>query len=188
MPLVPVPEEEGLAAGAIRFEPWRWPGRKHALLAEDGLHLIVTPPAGAGHGRHRLLLPGPDPPAEGTPLAVALGPSPFWPARVSAAARFFTYIGVNLPGMLAASRPEAVTAAPSPERLERLMHMLWALDLERAGLSEHEMGRLLFGTGVSGVAWSNHDDRSELRRLLAAAHALLDGGYFRLLGPHPWRR
>lgn len=164
----------------LRFDPWRWPGRKHALLAEDGLHLIIMPP-GTG-GKHRLLLPGPDPPAEGAPLAVALGPSPFWPARIAAAERFFSFAGVSLPGVRSTTQP-----APSPERLERLMHMLWVLDLERTGLSEHEMGEALFGSTVSGAAWSNHDDRSELRRLLAAAHSLLDGGYFRLLGTHPWR-
>lgn len=174
---MPLAEGEG---AALRFEPWRWPGRKHALLAENGLHLIITPP-GTG-GKHRLLLPGPDPPTEGAPLAVALGPSPFWSARVAAAERFFAFAGVSLPGVRPTARP-----APSPERLERLLHMLWALDLEHVGLSEHELGKALFGTAVSGAAWSNHDDRSELRRLLAAAHALLGGAYFRLLGPHPWR-
>ena len=173
-----MPEGEG--AAALRFEPWRWPGRKHALLTEDGLHLIVTPPEPGGS--HRLLLPGPDPPATGVPLAVSLAPSPFWSVRVAAAERFFAYAGVSLPGVQAALRP-----APSLERRERLVHMLWALDLERAGLTEHEMGKALFGTTVSSAAWSNHDDRSELRRLLAAAHALLDGGYVRLLGPRPWR-
>jgi hypothetical protein len=72
-------------------------------------------------------------------------------------------------------------ARTSPEEVTRRMYMLWAVDLERAGASEHEVGALVFGTRVSGAIWSNHADRSELRRLLRAGRGFVSGRYRELL-------
>jgi hypothetical protein len=69
----------------------------------------------------------------------------------------------------------------SPEEVARRMYMLWAVDLEQAGASEHEIGALVFGTRVSGAIWSNHADRSELRRLLRAGCSFVSGRYRELL-------
>jgi hypothetical protein len=69
----------------------------------------------------------------------------------------------------------------SPEEVTRRMYMLWALDLEQAGASEYEIGASVFGTRVSGAIWSNHADRSELRRLLRAGRSFVSGRYCDLL-------
>ncbi len=65
--------------------------------------------------------------------------------------------------------------------------MLWALDLERAGASEHEIGAIILGTTVTGAVWSNHADRSELRRLLRTGRSFVNGRYRELLRPRPPR-
>jgi hypothetical protein len=68
-----------------------------------------------------------------------------------------------------------------PEEVARRSYILWALDLEQAGASEHEIGAMVFGTRVSGAIWSNHADRSELRRLLRAGRSFVSGRYRELL-------
>jgi hypothetical protein len=68
-----------------------------------------------------------------------------------------------------------------PEEMARRVYMLWAVDLEQAGSSEHEIGAIVFGTRVSSVVWSNHADRSELRRLLRAGRSFVSGRYRDLL-------
>lgn len=161
----------------IIFEPWRWPGRKHVLATGDSLQIIVGEPG----SRSCLLLPGPDPPNDGAPLGLLLSRSPFWRARLDAAVRFLTLIGQPLPATRAPPPPRL-----TDERRTRLVHMLWALDLEAAGASEHEIAGLALGTAVTGPAWANHPDRGEIRRLLAEARNLVRGDYRRLLAP-PWR-
>lgn len=161
----------------IIYEPWRWPGRKRVLAAGDNLQIILDEEG----QRHRLLLPGSDPPHDGAALALMLDRSPLWRARLDAAARFLAAIDRNLPGL----RTPAPLRLPA-ERQDRLAATLWALDLERAGASEHEIAGMALGTAVAGPAWSNHPDRAEVRRLLAEARSLVGGRYRRLLAP-PWR-
>lgn len=173
IPLAPGPPGTG---PPITYEPWRWPGRKQALSTGDRLQLIVD-----GEQPHRLLLPGPDPPDDGAALGLVLDRSRFWRARLDAAARFLAAVGQHLPGFRPPPPPHL-----SDERRDRLTAMLWALDLQRAGASEHEIAGMALGTSVTGPAWSNHPDRGEVRRLLAEAGSLVAGGYRRLLAP-PWR-
>ena len=52
---------------------------------------------------------------------------------------------------------------------------------QQAAASEHEIGAIVFGTRVSGAIWSNHADRSELRRLLRAGRSFVSGRYRELL-------
>lgn len=173
-----IPLGPGPPAGLpIRLDPWGWPGRKRALATADGLFLILDGPA----GRHRLLLSGPDPPADGAPLWLMLDRSPLWRPRLAAAARFLAAFGQPMAGLTLSPPPHL-----SPERQERLAHMLWALELAASGASERDIAALLFGTAAAGPAWSNDPDRAEIRRLLREARGLARGGYRRLLAP-PWR-
>jgi hypothetical protein len=159
----------------LRFDHSRWAGHLASLVTEEGLHLVLRLP---GEVKHRLLLPGPDPPPDGSRLAIVIEPNRFWRLRVAAAERFLA-LTVD-PGLPFRARPFPPL---SPEELARRMHMLWALDLETAGASEHEIGATVFGTTVSGAVWSNHADRSELRRLLHHARRLTSGRYPELLQP-----
>jgi hypothetical protein len=163
----------------LRFDPLRWAGHSAALATDEGLHLILRPP---GDAEHRLLTPGPDPPPDGSRLAIVIEPNPFWRLRVAAAERFLAFATrLRLP-----IRPRRL-APLSPEEAMRRAHMLWGLDLEQAGASEHEIGAIVFGTRVSGIVWSNHADRSELRRLLRAGRRFTDGRYRELLRPRSLR-
>ncbi len=157
----------------LRFDPLPWAGHLAALRTDEGLHLILRLP---GDAEHRLLLPGPDPPRDGSPLAVVIEPNRFWRLRVAAAERFLALAA--RPRLPIRPRPLALI---SPEEVARRMHILWVLDLEQAGASEHEIGAIVFDTRVSGAIWSNHADRSELRRLLRAGRSFVSGRYRELL-------
>jgi hypothetical protein len=157
----------------LRFDPWRWAGQLATLATDEGLNLILRLP---GEAEHRLLLPRPDPPRDGSPLAILIEPNRFWRFRVAAAERFLALaVRSRLP-----IRPRPSALVP-PEEVARRTYMLWAIDLEQAAASEHEIGAIVFGTTVSGAIWSNHADRSELRRLLRAGRSLVSGRYCELL-------
>lgn len=175
--LIPLGQGPPGTGPPIVFEPWRWPGSKQALSTSDSLQFIID----ADGARHRPLLRGPEPPRDGAALGLVLDRSPFWRARLDAAARFLAAVGQALPGLRTPAPPRL-----ADERRDRLAHMVWALDMQRSGASEHDIAGMALGTVISGPAWSNHPDRGEIRRLLAEARALAAGGYRRLLAP-PWR-
>jgi hypothetical protein len=155
----------------LRFDPRRWAGQLATLATDEGLNLVLRLPGGT---EYRLLLPGPDPPRDGSPLAIVIEPNRFWRFRVAAAERFLA-LAARLP-----IRPRLSALVP-PEEVGRRTYMLWAIDLEQAAASEHEIGAIVFGTRVSGAIWSNHADRSELRRLLRAGRSFVSGRYRELL-------
>jgi hypothetical protein len=157
----------------LRFDPSHWAGQVVTLATGEGVHLILRLP---DEVEYRVLLTGPDPPPDGSQLAIVIEPNPFWRLRNAAAERFLAVTAH--PGLPFRARP---LRPLSPEEVARRMHMLWALDLEQAGASEHEIGATVFGTTVSGAVWSNHADRSELRRLLDHARRLTGGRYPELL-------
>jgi hypothetical protein len=157
----------------LRFDPLRWAGRPAALATDEGLHLILRFRSGT---EYRLLLPGPDPPRDGSPLAILIEPNRSWRLRVAAAERFLALAVLPRPPIR--SRPSALVL---PEEGARRSYILWALDLKHAGASEHAIGATVFGTRVSGAIWSNHADRSELRRLLRAGRSFVSGRYRELL-------
>jgi hypothetical protein len=161
------------ADSQLRFDLLRWAGHVAALITDEGLHLILRC---SGDTEHRLLLPGPDLPRDGSPLAVVIEPNRFWRFRVAAAERLLALTACSrLP-----IRPRPAAPLP-PEEVARRTYMLWAIDLQQAAASEHEIGAILFGTRVSGAIWSNHADRSELRRLLRAGRSFVSGRYRELL-------
>jgi hypothetical protein len=157
----------------LRFDPRRWAGQLATLATDEGLNLILRLP---GEAEHRLLMPGPDPPRDGSPLVIVIEPNGFWRFRVAAAERFLA-LAVR-PRLSLRSRP---LAPISPEEVAHRAYILWAIDLEQAAASEHEIGAIVFGTRVSGAIWSNHADRSELRRLLRAGRSFVSGRYRELL-------
>jgi hypothetical protein len=157
----------------LRFDPRHWAGQPVALATDEGLNLVLRLPGGT---EYRLLLPGLDPPRDGSPLAIVIEPNRSWRFRVAAAERFLA-LAVR-PRLPIRSRPSTLIL---PEEVARRSYILWALDLEQAGASEHEIGAMVFGTRVSGAIWSNHADRSELRRLLRAGRSFVSGRYRELL-------
>ena len=163
----------------LRFDPLHWAGQLAALATDEGLHLILRLPDAT---EYRLLLPGPDPPRDGSPLAIVIEPNAFWRFRVAAAERFLALAARSRLPM----RPR-LSALVSPEEVVRRTYMLWAIDLEQVGASEHDIGAMVFGTRVSSAIWSNHADRSELRRLLRAGRGFVSGRYRELLQAHRLR-
>jgi hypothetical protein len=157
----------------LRFDPRRWVGQLATLATDEGLNLILQFP---GDTEHRLLLPGPDAPQDGSPLAIVIEPNRFWRFRVAAAERFLALAARSRLSI----RPR-ISARVPPEEVARRTYMLWAIDLEQAAASEHEIAAIVFGTRVSGAIWSNHADRSELRRLLRAGRSFVSGRYRELL-------
>jgi len=140
------------------------------LLAEDGLHVVVITTG----GEHRLLLPDPTPEL-GTPLAAEFDTDLYAAHRAEAALRFWRLVADP---SVSRAPPRLVSAGLD---VRRLGAMLWALDLRRAGFSQPEMGRALGATARSD--WADSADRSSIRRLLADADRLVNGGYLRLLRP-----
>ena len=170
MRLIPLAD---LTGSALRFDPVRWPGRVATLATAEGLHYVVTAPHGL---EYRLLLPGPRPPAAGAPLGFAVDARPLgFQRRVAVAQRFLDFaLGADA----ASADAKRVIA---PEEAIRRAHVVWAIDLQIDGASEHQVGAQLFDLDVAGATWSNHPDRSETRRLLALGRAYVGGGYRRLL-------
>ena len=160
-------------ASQLRFDPRRWAGQLATLATDEGLNLILQLPDEA---EHRLLLPGPDPRQDGSPLAIVIEPNRFWRFRVAAAERFLAL--VVRPRLPIRHR---LSALIPPQEVAHRTYMLWAVDLEQAAAGEHEIGAIVFGTRVSGAIWSNHADRSELRRLLRAGRSFVSGRYRELL-------
>lgn len=167
-----VPALPADAGPRVRFEPDRWPGSTHALVADDGLHVLLRH---ALAGEQRLWLPGATP-GPGTPLAFHLATDTHAPERMAAAQRFWR---------LAADPPvtRAPPRAPPPRRdARRLATMLRVLDLREAGMGQRAIARTLLGVEPD-TDWSDSPRRSQLRRLLRDAAALVDGGYPQLLRP-----
>ena len=131
----------------------------------------------APHGlEYRLLLPGPQAPPPGTPLGLAIDARSLHEHRRLLAAQRFVDFVIGADASSVAGKPII-----APEESIRRAHMLWALDLDRDGASDHDIGAALFDLDVAGATWSNHADRSEVRRLLAIGHSHVAGGYRRLL-------
>lgn len=83
--LVPPPPRTD--APRIVFDPWRWPGRKHLLLAEDGVHIVTT---GSPAGLIRLWFPRRRTvPPLGCELGFYVHPDAFGQERAEAALRFW---------------------------------------------------------------------------------------------------
>lgn len=134
----------------------------------DFLHVILADPDGDEH----LCVCGS---CQG-PMAVMLpfGPDPF--ARIASAERLCR----RLNGM--AAGPPALR--PPPFRREHLLTLLQVLDGHQAGATQRELAASLIHRKVrrySAAEWVESKERKRIRRWLAEAVELRDGGYLRLL-------
>src|SRR5260370_16302834 len=94
-----------------------------------------------GNTAPRWLCPAPPPPQNGSPLAIVIEPNPFWRFRVAAAERFLALAARSRLPIRA-----RLSAVVPPEEGARRTYMLWAIDLEQAAGSEHEIGAPVFRT------------------------------------------
>ncbi len=84
---------------------------------------------------------------------------------------------------LAIHRRFAVTLFPPEPRMTRWLTLLRVSDALRAGASQREIGRVLFGDERVDQDWDGHSDslRSRVRRLVRDTRAMARGGYRALL-------
>lgn len=124
-------------------------------------------------------------PPLGAQFGFYIHPDLYGQRRAEAALRFWRL----------AADPPVSRAVPVPldwprHDPERLALMLWAFDLEQAGLSASEIARIILGA-KPGADWADSHTRSKVRRLLKGAEKLVKGGYRELLRPpkrHPGKR
>src|SRR5260370_1252192 len=145
----------------LRFDPRRWTGQLATLATDEGLNLILRLP---GDTDHRLLFPGPDPPRDGSPLAIGIEPNRFWRFRVAAAQRFLApsaprrFLRLSLRPTRPPLNAPLSTVNPTPEPSRpvagdgaRLCPLPWPL--YRRAAREHP--RLAGGWGYPGQHWKS---------------------------------
>ncbi|GFE97672.1 DUF2285 domain-containing protein [Gluconobacter sp. Gdi] len=117
-------------------------------------------------------------PPDGAPVGVLLPLDALFEVRVQAALRLWR--------VLIDRRPGRDPARLSSDRIRRLILALRTLDGLDSGVSQREIGGVLFGREVSAGDWLSHDLHFRMKRLVQFARALRDGEYRRLL-LHPFR-
>jgi hypothetical protein len=164
------------SADAVRFEPWRWPGRQAAFSTADGFHLIVAD----GRAEHRLWLPDAEPPPIGTPLAARITLDGDARHRANAALRFCTMARADR-----GSRQHRSPPVSSDYPTIRQARMLQAFDGRRAGATYRAIAAAIFGEKAVAEAepWKTSALRNTVITLAETAVALVDGGYRDLLRP-----
>jgi hypothetical protein len=164
------------SADAVRFEPWRWPGRKAAFATADSFHMIVAD----GPAEYRLWLPGAEPPPIGTPLAARINLDGDARHHANAALRFCAMARADRGRRQSRSRP----VRPDYPIL-RQARMLQAFDGRRAGATYRAIAVAIFGEKAIAEAqpWKTSTLRSTVITLAENATALIEGGYRNLLRP-----
>jgi hypothetical protein len=157
----------------VRFEPWRWPGRKAAFAASDGFHLIVAD----GRDEYRLWLPGVELPPIGTPLAARLDLDASTHHQATAALRFHA--------MAQGSRRRGSLGRQVDDLIVRQARMLQAYDGRRAGATYRAIATAILGEKAVAEAqpWKTSPLRKTVIRLAEGATILVQGGYRGLLRP-----
>lgn len=152
------------------------------MLAEDGLHILLTTPDRA---EHRLWLPGPEPPALGTPLISVVDLDAYAVERAAAVLRFW-----HAAAPPARIRTPPPRAGPIDHRLIRRMRMLQAYDARRDGATYRDIAAALFGDAdVAGAApWKTSSLRETVISLVEGSTRLVMGGWRDLLRPKKRRR
>ena len=145
------------------------PSPRAEQTASDGRHLLFRSVDGRDVQVHVLDASGPE-----TPLAAVIPLGPDLPERVAALLDAWHAL---------ANRPP-VRDPLTPQRRQRLILGLRALDGRAAGASYRALASGLFGAErvPSGAAWKSHDLRSRTLRLVADATGLMRGGYRALAG------
>lgn len=152
--------------------PLVWPSPQADLAASDGRHLLLRGASGPDVQVSVLDGSGPD-----LPLAALIPFEADLPARVAALLDAWHALS---------GRPRRHDPL-TPQRRQRLILGLRALDGRAAGASYRSLAAGLFGADrvPSGAAWKSHDLRSRTLRLVADATALMRGGYRALAGLPP---
>lgn len=150
------------------FSLWAIPGPKS--IVHDGKRLLVKSRLGRRLVRLAVSLTLSD----GAPYAFAVPPGRdrrAQDARQATEQLIDVLHGVKLP-----RRGAALTRG-------QIVHMraLQALDAERAGLSERDIGEAVLGAVPGGDKWNDSAERAQIRYLLRHGRRYRDGGYRRLL-------
>ena len=147
------------------FSLWAIPGRKS--LVHDGKRLLLRTRLGRRVVRIAVALTLQD----GAPYAFAVPPMRQRRARAAA-----EEVAAALAGVAEPRRAAGLSRS-------QLVHMraLQALDAERAGASEREIGAIVLDQPAAGTAWNDSAARAQVRYLLKHGRSLRDGGYRHLL-------
>ncbi|MDR3529309.1 MAG: DUF2285 domain-containing protein [Rhodopila sp.] len=159
--------------GLVRFEPARWGGRQAGRATPDGYHLIVSPSHGV---EHHLFFTDPDPPPAGTKLMPMPAFDAWHPERLEATLAFWRF--AHHPRVSPAPR---VKPPPSGPKALETAFLIWTLDLNRAGTSDREIARAIFGEAPK--EWEDSGSRSMVRRFIAKAEEFTANKYHSLLKP-----
>lgn len=150
------------------FSLWSIPGPKS--LVHDGKRLLIRTRLGRRVVRLAVSLSLGD----GGAFAYAVPPGRGRSAKAARAA------AAELTDMLAGVPPTTRAAALTRTMVVH-MRALQALDAERAGASEREIGQELFGSADQGGDWNDSAERAQVRYLLRQGRSMRDGGYRHLL-------
>ena len=154
------------ALGALRFEPERW-GQALRVAAPGGTHLIIRR---YGAAELACWLPKGLAPRRGERFGLYLHPDRGLAERLRAAGRFRRAIGYGVP----------LARAPWPDA-HRHAAMLCVHDLSAAGMALRDIAAHLLLPMPDD--WRTSSERSDLRRLVDTASALVAGRYRALLDP-----
>jgi hypothetical protein len=135
-------------------------------ILADGRHVILA-------NGHQLWLP---PVGPGEPLAALIPFDDDVPLRIAGLFRFWQHVA----GQSLSSPPRSMRL--TPQRRDRLILMLRALDAHLAGATYREIAAALFGDeAVAEPGWKTAPVRARTIRLVQDAIAMMEGGYFDLL-------
>jgi hypothetical protein len=164
------------SADAVRFEPWRWPGRKAAFATTGSFHMIVA----NGPAEYRLWLSGAEPLPSGTPLAARIDLDGDVRHHANAALRFCTMARADRGRRQTRSR-----AVRAEYPIVRQARMLQAFDGRRAGATYRAIAIAIFGEKAVAEAepWKTSSLRNTVITLAENAATLVEGGYRNLLRP-----
>ena len=161
------------APSQVRFTPEAWGGRHLGRPTPDGYHLIVAPVPGLSF---HLLLPGPDPPPEGTAFSPLVDFDPWHAERAATALAFWRFAQAPRTSRAArVSRPK-----PDEATLEAAF-LIWALDMKTQGASYRDIAEAVYG--ATPRDWSDTANRGRVRRLLDSARQKAASAYRFLLKP-----
>ena len=137
----------------------------------DGQHVLINDPA----GRHRLWFVG-EIPRRGSAFLIPFDKD--FNARLHGLQRLHRHLNGRRAGSRLRSQQLSVA------QRTRLTLLLRALDGEREGASRRELAAVLLdeeARDIPAIEWKNSSLRKRINRAVAAATALMNGGYFTLL-------
>lgn len=160
--------------GDLRFDPANWGPCVFRLDAAEGRHLVIRR---HGETETAFWIPAGLAPRVRGPFGLYVHADRLLMRRAQAAAQLRRAIGRGPP-----LRPRRLRDA------HRLAAMLCIHDLAASGLGLRDIAAEILDSMPDD--WRSSSERSDLRRLAEAGHAMVDGGYRNLLHPsgHPLRR